>query len=54
MAFLVRKRPNGEVVARCKTQREAIMTQSMFESRDLEYDKFEPDTYYINEVIIDE
>lgn len=49
--YLVRKRPTGEVVARCENYRDAILTMNLFEVRDIEYERYEPETYYINEVM---
>ena len=45
--YQVLARPNGFLVATCKTEREARILISAIESNDVREDKFEPDTYYI-------
>ena len=49
MAYIVKARPNGFRICACETEREARLLISAMESKDVQEDTFEPDTYYIEE-----
>lgn len=49
MAYIVKAKPNGFEVCRTETEREARILISAMESNDVQEDRFEPDTYYIEE-----
>jgi hypothetical protein len=51
MAYIVKTKPNGFVVCRTETEREARIIISAMESNDVQEDRFEPDTYYIEEAM---
>ena len=50
MAYIIKAKPNGMIVARAVSKRDARVIISTIESIDLREDRFEPDTYYIEEV----
>lgn len=47
MEFVVKAKPNGFEVCRTGTEREARLLINAMESNDVQEDRFEPDTYYI-------
>ena len=47
MAYIVKVRPNGFRVCVCETEKDARLLISAMESKDVQEDTFEPDTYYI-------
>lgn len=49
MAYIVKARPNGFEICRCEKKRDALLLISAMESKDVQEDTFEPDTYYIEE-----
>lgn len=51
MAYIVKAKPNGFEVCRTETEREARILISAMESNDVREDRFEPDTYYIEEAM---
>lgn len=49
MKYIVKANPNGIVICSAETEREARILISAIESKDVREDRFEPDTYYIEE-----
>ena len=47
MEFVIKAKPNGFEVCRTSTEREALILIKAMESNDVQEDRFEPDTYYI-------
>lgn len=50
MAYIVKAKPNGFVICSAETEKEARILISAMEANDVREDRFEPDTYYIEEV----
>jgi hypothetical protein len=51
MAYIVKAKPNGFVICSAETEREARIIISAIEHNDILEDRFEPDTYYIEEAM---
>lgn len=49
MAYIVKAKPNGFLICSCETEREARLIINAMEANDVREDRFEPDTYYIEE-----
>ena len=50
MEYIVKARPNGFEICRAATALEARIVISAMETNDVREDRFEPDTYFIEEV----
>ena len=48
MEYIIKAKPNGMIVARAVSERDARVIISAMESNDVREDRFEPDTYYID------